>query len=1094
MRKSSSRFDITKDIYSSKPENKILLILFLVTFFQLQAKPKTVGLLIPKINIINALENGQEELISGMVLDETGQPLPGASVVIKGTNVGVTTDFDGNFTINASVESVLVVSYIGYLTKEVIVIDNKEIFVTLEAETTTIDEVVVIGYGTSSVKKVTSAIAKVDDSHISKVASANVDQALVGTMAGVTITQSNPTPGQDSNITIRGVGTLTAGAQPLIVVDGFPLTEGSGLSSINPDDIASIDVLKDAAAAAIYGSRGANGVLIVTTKKGKKGKMKISFNSFAGIQQRGDDNLKLVNAYDAAQYFKEARDWAYVLGDMENRNSDDDNALRRARGAGSRQLNLSYTEPYLNGESGLTDTDWYNDVIFRDAIINKTSLALSGASEKTNYYVSGGYMRQEGIVIGSDFERFSLNTKFNTQISDKLDFGINMNTSHSFTKYVENDGGWGSRGANGSGSYPDPVATGILMFPFFSPRNEDGNLIVSEQLTKNLEGDGALAENILAMVETNKNERVSFRSFGNMYLNVEILEGFTFKTSNGIDYRSYVFDFFTPSNVGKYRTHALDKLASATETYIIAENFLTENTLHYTKRLGSHQVEALLGQTYQQEERQRTDTDAIGFVDDRIRNVSGGSVFDVRFNRTKWALISYLGRLSYDYNSKYLFSFAIRRDGSSRFGDDTKWGWFPSLSAGWLISNESFFPKGNKILDFAKLRASWGKNGNNQIGNYSSQALIGSYDYVYGENVAPGFSTSSAPNPDLSWETNTSYNVGLDLGFFDQKLSISTNYYNSNTTDLLLNVPVPQQSGFNESLQNIGEVLNRGFEFEMSVSSIHLGAFTVGLHANFSTNYNEVLALGNGQDQIVDGTNSVFVTKVGGPIAEMYGYQVVGVFKSEEEINRHAHLEGTNVGDYWLADANGDGLINDDDKLAFGTYAPNINYAFGGNLTYDNFDFSFSFVGVEGRKIYDRMLHTFLEFGEGFSLPSQEYFDHRYHPENNPDGIYARPNTNFALSASRPESRASNLFFKNADYLRLQAVQIGYTFNKKQLEQFGFDHMRVYLMGNNLLTLTNFKGFNPDATRSSGNPLRAGDANSNNPVPRSFALGVKFNL
>ena len=1018
-----------------------------------------------------------EITVKGSVTDASGAPLPGVTVAIKGTSKGTITDTDGNYSFNnVPADATLVFSFVGMATQEVPVVGKTTINVVLAESTVGIGEVVAIGYGTDSKVRVNGAVSKIKSESLASYASSNFDQAMTGKISGVIVNQTGRNPGDDSQIVIRGMGTLTAGTNPLIVVDGLPLSEGSSLSSIDTKDIESIDILKDAASAAIFGSRAANGVILVTTKKAKHGKLQVNLDVQSGVQERSD-KVKLVDAYDAAIWFKEARDWGYVSKDPANRSAADDNATRLAKGASKRELNLTYTQPYLDGKPGLTNTDWY-DAIYRVANYNDYHLSVNGGGDKTNFYASLGYHNQQSIVIGSDYERFTLNMKMDSQLSNRIKFGINTNTSYS-VKNMVGDGNW---------KFPaNPVDVGYIAYPFFPVYNDDGSFAVSKQIEGNTPQDGALAENPVAMMLMSKNRQYNFRVFGNAYAELKLTDYLKFKTSVGGDFRSSFLDYFQPSNIGQYRTHVGSLEAHSNENNIRAEDYIIDNTLNFNKKIGKHTINGLLGYSYEQQTDINSLLSATGFVDNSIDNVAGGSNFAFDGNRYKWTQISYIGRVKYNYDERYLIDATIRRDGSSRFGKNSKWGIFPSFSLGWIVSNESFFAK-DKFVNYLKLRGSWGSTGNNQIGAYSSQALVSGDDYVLGGTLAPGLASTSSPNANLSWETNKSYNIGLDLGMLKSKLNLSSNYYNSTTSDLLLNVPVPQQSGYSISLQNIGKVRNTGFEFEFSGQNFKLGEVSLSFNTNLTTMKNEVLELGPGQDQIITGSNNAFRTKVGGPIAEMYGYEITGVYKTQDEIDNSPHLDGTLTGDYMVKDLNNDGKITPDDRKGFGTYAPDFTYAFGANLNYKNFDFGFSFVGIEGRKVYEKLIYLFTEVGEGFSMADQYYFDHRYHPVDNPDGFLGQPNLgNF--SNNRKNTRASNLFFQNADYLRLQNIQLGYTIKSNTLQNLGIAKSRIYVTANNLITFSKYRGMNPEA--SADDPLKQGVARNTWPsIPKTITAGV----
>ncbi|MGD8779137.1 MAG: TonB-dependent receptor [Ignavibacteria bacterium] len=1018
----------------------------------------------------------ENKKVSGKVTDaRTGEPLIGANIILKDLNTGTTTDNEGNYTISVPENAeILVISFLGYKTRE-IRIDKSIIDITLEVFAEEIEDVVVIGYGELSKEKVTGAISRVKNSELEKYSSSNFESQLSGKVAGLYVNEFNSQPGNDAQIIIRGTGTLTAGSYPLIVVDNMPLTEGSSLSSINPNVIESIEVLKDAASAAIYGSRAANGVIIITTKKGKPGAPKISLDAYTGWQTRSD-KMEYVNAYEAAQYFTEARDWGYVSSDPENRSVNDDRETRIANGASKRELRLNYLDPYLNGEQGLTDTDWLGE-LFQTAPISNYSLAISGGTPDFDYVISGNYLDQDGIAIETDFRRWSSSVKVNGSFSDRFDVGISINPSYSEQNYL-NTGSWNT----------DILSMSYISYPFFSPYSGDGSLAISTQLNTNEAEDGALVENPVAVAKNVKQIKESFRTFGNVYLSARIIDGLYFKTMFGGDYRNNFYDYYNPSFIGKYRTTA-PKAAESSETRVIVTNILSENTLNYFTSIGDHEIDLLGGYTFQSEVVKETEIEGTGIPDDNIQNIAGASSYSVDESRSKWTQISYLSRAQYFYKQRYQISFSVRADGSSRFGDDSKWAVFPSVSAGWIFSDEPFFPK-SKVVTFAKLRASWGQTGNNQIGAYSSKALVTSDEYVFGEELNSGYSPSSSPNPSLSWESNSSTNLGIDLEFL-KKITFTMNYYYSITKDLLLDVPVPEQSGYSESLQNIGEVQNTGFEFQLAASGLDVGPVKWDFSGNLTTNSNEVLALAPDQTEISTGKDGAFRTIIGGPIAEIYGYNIIGVYKTEEQIDNSPHLSGTLTGDYIVEDLNNDGVIDNNDKKGFGTYEPDFIYSFSSSFTYDAFQLSFSFQGVVGRTIYDYDQAYITEVGEGFGVPSKYYFDNRYHPENNPDGFFAQPNMgNF--SSARKNTRASSIHFQDGSYLRLRNICLSYDLPKELINPFGLSSFRIYVSANNLFTITDYRGFNPEATSTT--ILTAGYGRSNYPLAKSYILGFNIKL
>jgi len=1019
-----------------------------------------------------------EQTITGKITDaETGEAIIGATIVVKGTTIGTITDINGSYTLKAPDDAeILIVSYVGYQKQEITIGNQSSIDIALVMDSELLSEVVVIGYGSQSKAKVNGAIASTKSETLEKYASPNVDQQLAGRLAGVQVNEVGGQPGYDAQIVIRGTGTLTAGSYPLIVVDGVPLSEGSTLSSINPKDIEKIDVLKDAASAAIYGSRASNGVILITTKKGETDKPTITIDAYTGLQMRAD-KVSYTDAYDAAQYFTEARDWGYVSKDPENRSELDDPDTRLANGASKRQLRLHYLDPYLEVQPGLTNTDWLAE-IFTPAPMSSITTSISGANEKSDYYVSGGYFNQDGIAIGTNFERFNAALKINSKLNNHLDFGINLNPSYS-KQNDTNSGDWRS----------DPVAVSYTSYPFFSPYKPDGSLNISEQLRENTPEDGALQENAVAYAKLVKDEKYRFRTFGSTFLTVKPLTGLELKFLVGGDYRNYFYDYYDPSFLGSYRAPAPDQ-AKTQETNGRITNILSENTLTYFTEVGNHEFDLLAGYSFQKEQGNRSAITGTDIPDDNITNVGGASSHSLNTHRYIWTQISYFGRLQYFYQSRYQLSLAIRRDGSSRFGDKTKWGIFPSISAGWIISDEAFFPNSD-VFSFAKLRASWGKTGNNQIGSYGSKALVTSYNYTFGGTLTPGFAASTSPNSELSWETNTSVNIGVDLGFYEH-ISLSANYYNTNTDGLLLEVPVPEQSGYSVSLQNIGEVRNTGIELELGANNLNLGPVQWTASANFTSNTNEVLALGEGQEEIkISGNGGAWITKIGNPISEIFSYKIIGVYKIQEEIDQTPYLDGTLTGDYIVADVNEDGIIDETDQVSQGTYAPKFFYGFNSEFRYQGFDLSFAFNGISGRTLYNYDQGIITETGEGFGVPTQHYFDSRYHPVNNPDGFFVQPNMgNF--SSARRNTRAADIYMQKADYLRLRFLQVGYTFAPENVARFGLQKLRLYVTSNNLFTITDYRGFNPDAT--TGNILRAGYARDNFPIAKSFIIGANITL
>jgi len=1028
-----------------------------------------------EINDVEDTIKSQQILVSGKVLDLNNQPLPGASIVEKGTSNGTQTDFDGNFSLEVkTLNPQLIFSYVGFMSQEISIDGQSTIIVTLKEDAAALDEIVVIGYGTLSRSKVLGAVSSIGSEDISQLPVSGIDNAIAGRVAGVQIV-SNGAPGGASTINIRGIGTLTAGGSPLIVVDGYPLTEGSDINAINPNDIESMDILKDAASTAIYGSRGANGVIIITTKRAKSDKVVFDFNMFSGFQEVLNQP-RLMNAYQFAEVVKEARDWGYVSADPSNRNENDSNSTRLSQGAVSRHLIPTNFDKYLSGTPGLTDNNWLDD-IFRSGRIESYDLAVSGRSGNTNWYISGGYFNQEGLIIGSNFERYIAKINLETKFNDKVKFGINLSPSVSNTNSVVE--GWTG----------GPMQQAILSEPFFTPYNDEGELNISQQIRWHNNGgtDGALSENPVAIALRNKNEKNKFRLFGSTFLEYEFLKDLKFKTLFGGDFDYSFSEEFRPSTLGRYRNDVTSVVPSAQERTRVRQNIISENTLTYSKEFNRHNLNALAGYSYQKENSSSTFVDAPTLDSNNIENIAGTAVTTVDKDISEWVRISYFGRVQYDYDSKYLLSASTRRDGSSRFGINTKFGDFSSLSAGWIVSNENFFPE-NSILSKLKLRYSWGQSGNDQIGDFGSIATLRNLNGFLNGSLAVGQIPSTSPNADLSWETSITSNIGFDLGLFGNKLNLVVDYFVAKTEDMLLNVPVPLQSGFTRSLQNVGKMENRGLEIVLSTPNINLGTVKWNSSINFTSIDNKVTALGPGQNQIIDGAH---ITKVGSSIGELFGYQVDGIYRSQVEIDASAQ-SGTDarVGDWRITDTSGDGIINDDDRQSLGATLPDFTYGFNNRFSYKNLDLNIFVDGVQGVNVLSRTVRNATN-GQGFSNQLQSYYNNRFHPINNPNGTLARPD--YTQSSERLRANTSSAFIEDGSFLRVRNITLGYNIPANILPKIGLSRLRIYTTATNPFISTNFKGFNPEQ-RDNNNPLSPSDTEGVYPLNKSFVIGLNVSF
>lgn len=1021
-----------------------------------------------------------EQVVTGKVLDgDSDLGLPGVTVRVKYyENIGTITDANGDFTINVPDEAkILLITSVGYVSQEVAINGQTQLTVRLMPDQTILEDVVVVGYGDQERAYVTNSISQIKSEAFRNIPVSSVEQGIASQLPGVEVVQNSGRPGQAAQINIRGISTITAGTSPLIVVDGLPLSESSSLNVINPNDIASIEVLKDAAAAAIYGSRGANGVILITTKKNTgTAKTQFSFNAYTGFQQAASE-IDFMKAYEHARFSRDARNNYYMQFSDGTFSVTDDNATRRAN-AKARRFNArkaiipSYIQPYLEEKQGLTDTDWQNE-LFRKARISNYQLSAAGGNKKLSYYTSADVFTQEGIVVGTDFQRLSFRTNLDAQLTKKLKLGLNFSPSFITENVIP------------EGFSDGPINALIGSLPYFPVRNADGSLAISKQVTGATEGDQARFENPVAMATFNKDRRRKRQLLAGTYLKLELAKGLVAKSYLGTDFTSFRRDTFYPSAIGQRNVKA-PRIARGSSSSSERLNWIVENTLRYDKNFGAdHKFDALLGYTWQEESHDFHSVSANNFPNDLVTTINAGVVNRGTSRASKWSLISYLARARYNFKGKLLLSAAIRRDGSSRFGADNRWGIFPSVSAGYIISEESFFPTSHFLSDL-KIRASWGVAGNNQIGDYAAQALLSQTNAVLGGKIQSGLTTGTSPNTNLGWEETNTLDIGIDFGLFEGQLTGSLDYYVARTNNLLLQVPVPAHSGFTRSLQNIGKVENRGIELSLT-AKYNLGPIEATTTFNVASNTNKVLALGPGQKEILSGGRNI--TRVGGELGASFGYKVLGIFNSEDEIKRIPSLKNAKVGDYIYADTNGDGKIDSKDRTVLGSIHPDYTYGMNTSLKYKGFDLAVVIQGVQGVRIHNRNRSVLLYNPEGWSNGSRKYFNNYYTPERGKSAIYARPN---AVPRDNRYYRETDLLQDDASFFRVRNITLGYTVNNQLLGKAGLNSLRIYLSSKNPFTVTEFEGFNPE--QRSGSVLSPTASWGAYPVDRSFVIGLNMNF
>ncbi|WP_242156267.1 SusC/RagA family TonB-linked outer membrane protein [Aestuariivivens sediminis] len=1038
---------------------------------------------------IPSLDQEQKHEVSGTVYDENDEPLPGANIIEKGTQNGTQSNFDGRFTLSVSnSNAVLVVSYLGYKSQEISVDNQTELAIVLLEDTAALDEIVVVGYGSQQAKKVSGSIAKAAMGELQDFPVSNFDQALAGKLAGVQVLQTTGEPGRELTIKVRGTGTITAGAEPLYVVDGVPVeSPGQATEVINMEDIESIQVLKDAASASIYGSRGGNGVVIITTKKGKLGKMKVNFNHSIGFQEVSK-KIDMMNAYEYAQLSKEGHDAAY-LQEVPTGSANDPNSIRP----------LGYHKipeelfPYLNGETGLIDTDW-QDEIYRSATVQRYNISVSGASDNINYFISANHSDQEGIIINSDYSKTGLRANLGIN-SGKFKIGINLSPSYTFENRVSANNPYFDDGI---------VHTALSYSPTWPVYNPDGSYNYQGNGYWRIGTDYQHNEMVnpvaLALLPTNEIEHLNVLS--NLFIAYELLEGLKIKSSFALNYNEYQNEFYRPSSLetrGRGNSGRLSNSEGRLSTTNIYK-WTFENTINYTKRFGDHNLELLGGMTAEKSRTKLQRTSALIGPETRVENaiqvINSASPESVTSTASlgEWSLYSLLARVQYDFAGKYLLSASMRADASSRFGANNKWGYFPSVSGGWRISQESFMKNINWLNEF-KIRGSYGATGNFQIGNYQQAALLGTDEYVTGipGQLQTGFRPSQVPNPDLSWEQTYMFNIGLDAELFERQLRFTVEYYNGDTEDLLLEIPVPQTTGFGSALQNIGKVNNSGFEAIVNISP-KLGDFKWDSSFNISVNRNEVKELGPEGTPIITtaGTgHAFFKTEIGQPIGNYFVLVQDGIFSTQEQLDQYPHFGNTAVGDFRFVDINKDGVLDvNEDRTIVGNYAPDFTYGFSNAFKFKGFDLNVAFQGSYGGEVLN-LMRRYNANSEGNFNNTREMLN-RWQSEANPgDG-----NTNRANRKSRGNNgRTSTWHIEDGSYLRLQNVSLGYSLPGPIVEKLNISKARIYITGNNLYTWSDYTGYNPEVNLAGGSDqLTPGLDYGVYPLAKTYSLGINVSF
>lgn len=1009
-----------------------------------------------------------QHVVTGKVSSDGGEPLIGATVILQGTSIGVVTDFDGNY--NLSIEEsqkngTLVVSYTGYTPQNVDINGRTSIDVKLTAGSL-LEEIVVVGYGSQRSREVTGAVQKLDAEDFADAPVGQLSQKLQGRLAGVQINQTTGKPGEGMSVRIRGQASILAGSDPLYVVDGFPIV--GDISAINPDEIESISVLKDAASTSLYGSRAANGVVIITTKQAKSDRTQIGVNAYYGVQsvpQKG--RPQMMNAQEFAQFKKETAE----------------------------DLGVPVPGPFQNPSQYSESYDWY-DGMLQTAPIQNYSVSFSSVGDRFSTSAVGGLFSQDGVMRNSNFKRISLRLNTTFKATEKLNIGFNLAPNYSINNTPSSDGAFYA--TNISAVVPGGLLyNALLTWPVFPYENSDG----TRPLTAWIPGISAFpTPNWYNALNEITNETNTSRLLSNAYVELEVLEGLKLKSSVNVELGNTNFTHFNPSTVSTTFAALPPVIAASLKRNDRYYSWLNENTATYAKSInGDHNLELLVGYTAQKFSANTDQIRLTGFPDDRIQTTQSAQNVD-RVNTftdvQEWSLLSYVSRLTYNYRGRYLFSAAIRRDGSSRFGTENRWGNFPSVSLGWIVSEEGFM-QNSGALNFLKLRASYGVIGNNNIGNYTQYPLVdNTTNAIFGNTVASGASVVSLGNIALGWETTRQLDIGVDFGFLDDRVTLSYDYYTKKTDNLLYNVAVPQESGFSSFNDNVGVLKFWGHEFSINSKNL-VGSFTWTTNLNISTNKNEVVELAPGIDRIYGGFGAYqTITEVGQPIGQFYGLIQEGVYVNQADFDGSPQAIQSQVGTVKYTDANGDGMItyggDSDDRVVIGNPFPKALFGIVNTFGYKNFDLSIVAQGSVGSDVAVMSDQGTTNLDGVFNVLADVKNRWRS-PENPGDGRYGK--TTAATFMER--DWFSTRFIESGDYLTIKNITLGYTLPLNNSVK-GLKSLRIYGSIQQALVFTQYRGSNPEVSSSAngqgGSTLNLGMDWATYPVPRTFTLGLNVGL
>ena len=983
-----------------------------------------IGMLLPMCMF------AQQITVQGVVKDQTGETVIGASVMEKGTTNGTITGIDGDFSLNMSPNGTLVVSFVGYKTQEVQVKGQKQLQVVLSEDAEMLDEVVVIGYGTMKKSDLTGAVSSIGNKDIKDSPVSNLGQAIQGKISGVQIVDAGK-PGDNVSIKIRGLGSIN-NCDPLVVIDGVPTD--LGLSSLNMADVERLDVLKDASATAIYGSRGANGVVMITTKRGTEGKGKLAVSANYSFQNA----TNVPSLLNAAQYAELSNDMMVNSG----RNPNPEWANPSELGAG---------------------TDWMDELL-RTGVMQNYTVSYSGGNEKSHYYVSGGFLDQSGIVKSVNYRRFTFQSNSDAQVLKWLKFSNNITFSADTKK---------------SGSYN--IGDALKALPIYPVKNEDGSWSGPDG---NSEWYGS-TRNPIGPTELNKSQTDGYNFLANLTAELTFTKWLKFKSTFGYDAKFWFIDNFTPKyNWKPTPTEETSRYKSDNKsfTYLWDNYFLFDHTF-----AEKHRVGLMAGMSAQWNTNDYLNAQKNVFMFDNVHEMDNGEeMYAIGGNETEWALLSYMARVNYSYEDRYLLTATIRRDGSSRFGKKHRWGTFPSVSVAWRASQEKWFPKNDYINDL-KVRAGYGVTGSQaSVGNYSYLASYNTSVYPFG--ISSGNQTalvsSTLANPYIHWEEVAQTNIGFDASLFNSRVMFSFDAYLKETRDMLVKASIPITSGFEDTTTtytNAGKVRNQGIE--MSLHTINLTG-ELGWETNLTATYNKnkIKDLNSDVPYYINQINNSYVTMLAKdyPINVFYGYVTDGIFQNQSEVNTHAVQPGAEPGDIRFRDLNNDGVINDSDRTVIGNPNPSWLFSMNNSLSYKGFELSVFLQGIAGNKIYNanNIYNTGMAAAYNQTTDVLKRWQGEGTSNSMPRAVFGDPNQN---------TRVSDRFVENGSYLRLKNITLSYTFPKQWLQKAQIENARLSLSCENVATITGYSGFDPEVGIN-------GIDQNRYPISRTFSLVLNFNF